>query len=63
MNEKLKILDDFCFDLGVGYGVRFNLLFVYRSNDLFLIKRIKSKAKELGIGYRTKKDYIDFFVK
>ena len=62
MCEKLRILDDFCWDLGVGYGTRENLLFLSRSNPDYLIKEVKRKARELGVRFRTKKDYIDFFI-
>ena len=67
MNEKLKILDDFCFDLAInypfGYSSSPNVLSVSKSSPDYLIKKVKSKARELGINYRTKKDYIDFFYK
>ncbi len=63
MNEKLKILDNFCFDLDVGYGTNRNILYVSKSNPDYLIKKVKSKARDLGIRFRSFKDYIDFFVK
>ena len=62
MCEKLRILDDICLDLGLGYGTRDNVLFVNKSNPEYLIKKIKRKAKELGVKFRAKKDYIDFFI-
>ena len=65
MSEKLIILDDFCFDIDVSYGIdRSNsILYLSKSNPIYLIKKVKSKARELGVNFRTKKDYIDFFVK
>ena len=63
MNEKLNILDDFCFDLDVGYGTNKNVLYVSKSNPDYLVKKVKSFARKIGVNFRSSKDYIDFFVK
>ncbi len=62
MCEKIKILDELCFDLDLGYGVKGNVLYLSKANPDYLIKRIKRRARELGVRFRTKKDYIDFFI-
>jgi len=62
MNKNMKILDDFIFDLDVGYSVKDGFIFVFPSTSVYLLRKIKSKAKDLGIGYRTLKDgYVKFY--
>ena len=62
MNEKMKILDDFIFDLDVSYSVKDGFIFVFPSTPYYLLRKIKNKAKVLGISYRSLKDgYVKFY--
>ena len=67
MCKKMKILDDFCWGLfdryDFGYGTNGDVLFVSRSNPDYLIKRVKSFARKIGVNFKSYKDYIEFFVK
>jgi hypothetical protein len=53
--DKLKLIDKFIFDLDVGYGSDFSkgMIFVSSFSDADY-KKIKSKARELGLKFRKR---------
>jgi len=56
--NNLELMNKFLFDLDVGYG--FNRLIGeldFTTNNKVLIKKIKQKAKDLGLSCRKKGSY------
>ena len=64
MSEKNKLFNDFIYDLVNFYQVDVswdkNKIFISKVSEKLAIDKIKTKAKELKINFKTKRNYIEF---